>query len=221
MNRRQFVGSTLAALVPSWLVVPVKRRTLDLSAFCSDWESRKHDMRFPFRQGEWTFATDGRVCVRVRPESGDSDRDALKLPPADALPWWDHDSLTGWKRARPEIIVARDFCPDCEMDAEGWRLIKNCGKCYHQSIATPNLVRIDGVYFDRALWERFAPLNPEVSYKSSPTSKQCLTAPLRLRFDGGIGLLVPLESKAAIENIERGRDVAAHIGVTEYRRINA
>jgi hypothetical protein len=113
MNRREALltmGATFATFV-----LPSPRKRIDLMAFCAQEEHHKYDMRLPYELQDWTYATDSRVCVRVRPQSGDVAQHKDKIPPFNSLSW-NHDALrVKWSPLRKlDPIPATDSeCPTC------------------------------------------------------------------------------------------------------------
>lgn len=103
----------------------------DLKRFCANSkESYRQSITRPFSQGDWTYATDGRVLIRVPrldevPEYDDSPCDVQKRI-------FDEQPITGWWMILPpdlpELLPAYKcaFCgdepkPDCvECDGEGF-----------------------------------------------------------------------------------------------------
>ena len=115
MKRRTFFKTT-AAIFGSAMVSPVVQRP-DLTPWC-DAESFRWDLANPFGQGEYTYATDCRACVRVNGIWVPSDANA-KVPEADGLFWdvFDDRNLI-WQpmdNARYQTIASRGSmaCPNC------------------------------------------------------------------------------------------------------------
>ncbi len=115
MNRRSALKS-FAAIVAT-LILPAPRRQIDLRSFCAkEGNSRlKYDMTLPYEVGDNVYATDSRVCVRVRPQSGDVATDTVKMPPFESLTW-NHDSLRGWSELKPQpgLLCSDANCPACD-----------------------------------------------------------------------------------------------------------
>lgn len=125
MTRRDalktFAG-TLAAFV-----LPASRPRIDLMAFCGRYFLR-YEMRLPHEVNDWTYATDGHVCVRVRPSVTDRVESHGKAPPFHTLTW-NHDQLRGWRtlpRLQP-ILAADSDCPQC--DGTGYSPGITCTEC--------------------------------------------------------------------------------------------
>lgn len=117
MNRRDF-NATVSGLVLSWWLPKSAQRVrhIDLSAFCG--QGRRYTIDRPFQQDALSYATDERICVRTAlPVDLGENPESAKLPPANALPWWNHDQQTGWRNwrtARPVTNGCPLECPDCE-----------------------------------------------------------------------------------------------------------
>ncbi len=134
MTRRSALGSLAAALLcPATFVLPARRKTIDLMQFCDFQEHRKYDMRLPYELDDWTYATDSKICVRVRPATGDVAQRKDKMPPFSQLSW-NHDKLRIPWRTMPRLdaIEARDSdCTTCR----GYGHVpytqpaKDCEKC--------------------------------------------------------------------------------------------
>jgi len=191
MNRRGFIKSSASAIAASgclsWLITPEPRRTINLSTFCDTEEGFKYDMQKPFEQDDWTYATDSRICVRVRPQSGDVRDSEISLPPASKLPWWDRDDLRGWQPISKGVIVREewDYCEMC--------LAGTCGEC--ENVRVPmRVVEFGGKFFWGRLWDKMKTLG-EVDAIVGPLDvgpAKDSYSPLVFRFDGGMGLISPL-----------------------------
>lgn len=118
MNRRTALKAMATGLAT--FILPAPGRQIDLKTFCSPYEKPKYDMRLPYVMEDWTYATDGRACVRVRPEFLDTPQHKGEIPPFGTLSW-NHGRLKGWRELpRLEPLPARDSCcPVC--DGMGYR----------------------------------------------------------------------------------------------------
>lgn len=114
MTRRTALKALAAGMAA--FVLPAPRRTIDLTAFC-DWRkaTRRYDMAMPYELEDWTYATDSKVCVRVRPEMADAVHHVGKMPPFESLNW-NHDTLRGWQPmpSRSPLLEHDGMCPACE-----------------------------------------------------------------------------------------------------------
>lgn len=184
MNRRDSLKSMAAALAA--FVLPAPRRHIDLAAYCGE-KGYKYDLRLPFSLEDWTYATDRRICVRVRPILGDMFKHHGKIPPFEGI-GWNHDRLTGlgWRSfPKLEPMLASDSlcpacngygnnlkkpeteCPKCEGTGPIYCDVCNgdgtimppgavrCSYCNGKAIGTfPGIVSLDGVLFERDLYEK-------------------------------------------------------------------
>lgn len=130
MNRRNFLGAAVGAVVS--FVLPAPRKHLDLRAWCGrEGILGKYDVTLPWELDDWTYATDARACLRVRPATADAPHHLGAMPPFGTLPW-DHDRLRGWREMpRLEPLLARDSqCPACVGTGfEGGAVGSGCPKC--------------------------------------------------------------------------------------------
>lgn len=144
MERRSFLKAAGAALfVPSFYLANPKLTTaIDLSDFVADDEWACYDLSRPFRQGEMTYATDARICVRTRLGVSDLADEQAKLPPVAGLPW---DAGDGWLPWPKRKLVAEgghfpSLCPQCEGKGRVGCDVVDCAVCRGAG----------GNYFDRA-----------------------------------------------------------------------
>ena len=61
-------------------------RAVDLSRFCADANDPREYLRSPWKHGEWVYATNGHVCVRVPAASMPEVAECAKAPLAQNLP---------------------------------------------------------------------------------------------------------------------------------------
>jgi hypothetical protein len=122
----KIMGAALASFV-----LPAPRPRIDLASFCARLEHRKYDLRLPYEVADWTYASDGYACVRVRPESGDVVQRRGGIPPFEGLSW-NHDRLRGWRELpRLQPLLATDStCYACEGTGyEGCAVGSECPAC--------------------------------------------------------------------------------------------
>ncbi len=81
MNRRTAI-KTMAASLASF-IIPAPRPRLDLKRFCARTPYGVYDLKLPYTLADYTYATDGYACLRVRPASGDVVQHEGKIPPFD------------------------------------------------------------------------------------------------------------------------------------------
>jgi hypothetical protein len=242
MNRREFMGSAVAAALASF-ILPSPRKRIDLRNFCASEEHPRWSMKMPYEVEEFTYATDGKICVRVRPQLGDKVVSQGPIPPFGSLQWG-HDKLTGWRSLRrlSPVEAIDSCCPTCDgygHTSDG--IMRECEQCVGTghvwvgsdydishpkkcprckgaghfppvgaiicptcdgyAIGTfPTIVEIDGQYFDAKLYSKAWSLDGEYlldNFNSCPSYPM-----LRLRFDGGVGLLMGLDKAESIHRIE-------------------
>ena len=124
---------TALALAPSLLVLPDRRRNIDIMTFCGKMR-RYPGVELPFVQDGLTYATNARVCVRVATNSSDLYVSKVELPAASALPWWDHDTKRRglkWQRwpKNPLVWRADDYCLDCDGKGVTEPVAEECEEC--------------------------------------------------------------------------------------------
>jgi hypothetical protein len=119
-TRRTFIKAASAAaatlLVPTWKPL-ISRPPLDIQDFCAtdEWSSR-YSLQEPFAQKDFTYASDGRICVRTDLIKPDLSTEPRKHPNAAGLRW-EHDCLERWNPWPRKNWVAdsKPFvaCPIC------------------------------------------------------------------------------------------------------------
>lgn len=141
VKRRTFIkaaGFALAAPIAATRLLTPKSAAIDLMPFCDRDSGRRYDMSKPFIQGppsdEWTYATDGRVCIRTK-QSISSTWEKTKLPNAAGLEQWHHGGQwRPWpKQVRLEAYRdTDDVCPMCDgLGCFGdFKDIRECTDCY-------------------------------------------------------------------------------------------
>lgn len=159
---------------------------IDLQPFCSTDPARPY-LHQPFSRGEWTYATDGHVLVRV-PRRPDIDENA-KAPHAERVVEGypllsDLIPLPAIPLLGPEYVECRTCqgrctqhdCPDCSHDC------KACdGKGEIEALVS---VAIGPAVFGVPLLRLVAAL-PGVRIPAAPVPGK----PMRFLFDGGEGLI--------------------------------
>jgi hypothetical protein len=177
----------------------------DLKPFCSKDESRI-SINTPFIQDGFTYATDGRMLLRVRsalecaPPIGNPPKIGpyFQFPPEDAKPLAFDFSKLG---DQPGLVD----CEDC--GGSGYWNCSHCGtrdveceNCDGAGKVTPkeNSVEIAGRHYNPLFLRRIAKL-PKVEWVDwLATVASNETAPGTFRFDGGEGLLMPLKKEDKI-----------------------
>lgn len=165
---------------------------IELSQFCSKDESRPY-ICAPFSFGDFTYATNGHILVRVarRPECGEQDvlmeaslgkiiacHDGAEFEPLPAfiVPAEERTECTecdGSGKEHSDCKCCRHKCPECE--GEG-------------TVAARRSIAIGGVSFNVAYLQQIQKL-PTVAFHKRPIVDQ----PAPFIFDGGIGVIMPLK----------------------------
>lgn len=167
---------------------------IDLRKFCSTDPVRPY-LHQPFSRGEWTFATDGWICVRLprMPDAPEQDKpkaedifkpeilacqylnlEKLVLPPKDDQK--DCDACDGRGR--------KHDCPDCECV---------CEACNGDGVRQPTVrVGIGKGVFNHRHVERMQSL-PGIRVGETDGSR-----PMPFQFDGGDGLIMPMRGNPEI-----------------------
>ena len=146
MKRRTFLKAAVSSFaLPTAALVSLKQR-VDLSPWCSKLEGPCYDLRQPFSQQGFTFATDSRAIIRVSGESIFDHDSPVHRPPVSQV-FWDVFEARGvqWhapKFERVDGMSDRDefWCPDCFRQpsrAYPWResALADCQTCGGSSIA--------------------------------------------------------------------------------------
>src|SRR4051812_4704973 len=102
----------------------IKRR-ISLKDFCSDETGIRYDMTTPYKIGDWVYATNGKMIVRVPAADFPAVAAREKVPNPASLGFWD--------LPRDHLVAVPDFLPfrieDCAAcDGHGGCLC-GCEKC--------------------------------------------------------------------------------------------
>lgn len=166
---------------------------IDLQQFCSKDEERYYLLK-PFSMGEWTYATNGHICVRVPrlPDIAESD----KAPKAQTL---FKERPEGYQKPNfPDLPELSDMdCPACdgrgtEHDCDDCQC--GCDACDDTGQVTTDYkvgVGVSGIPFALHYIRMIAGL-PGLEIAKVIVPKE----PMAFRFDGGEGILMPLNGKA-------------------------
>jgi hypothetical protein len=157
-----------------------------LESFC-DKDSSYYNIDLPFRCGDWIYATDGHICVRVPWREYSGTLSDGRIPDTSILKW---SSEVEWgpvpepqpcetchdRRVVPLEVSTKDFYASPEVDAN---ILVPCDEC-----------RVI-VGSHRLKWSYVEPLtrfatNLECGAPNDPG------APVRFRFDGGEALVMPI-----------------------------
>ena len=188
--------------------------TMDLNQFCSRDESRPY-LTKPFSRGDWTYATNGHICVRVPRIEGVGE---IKPVPGykvyeTAEGFFRDIPSEGFKALPPVNLPDNSDAPCAECDGRG--SAHDCPSCQcpcsdcdgtgHLPAGHGISVGIGGaIYHGRYI----AQLQALPGVTVSPPSKIIGISDYRaafFRFDGGEGILMPLRRKSP-EHIETDRD---------------
>ena len=175
--------------------------TIDLTPFVSKDESRFAICR-PFSLEEWTYATDGRILIRVPrrvdvPEYEESPKSAASIIPTESRPLV---SLPEFVEYDFEALEREKDCGLCEgggsVACETCGHEEDCNNCNGKGIVNaapkPDKVVIDGVYFNQ-LYLTLIKRLPNVRLGVSLVAD----GPARIEFDDGEGALMPMKKGGA------------------------
>jgi hypothetical protein len=124
---------SMAGIMASF-ILPAPRPRLDLRRWCARRAGNaghQYDHRLPYTLNDFTYATDGFRCLRVRPESGDVEQQKRLIPKVESLSW-NHDRLKGWRSLpRLEWLEADDStCHECDgYGLAGDAVYQECEPC--------------------------------------------------------------------------------------------
>ena len=107
LTRRQFsvsLGACFGALATGRIVLPEPKPRIDLAPFCDPEPMGRYDLSKPFEQAGLTYATDGRIMLRVEDPLEVQPGEKLKYPNCQELPW-DAFKRGEWDRW-PENLLA-------------------------------------------------------------------------------------------------------------------
>lgn len=164
-----------------------------LEAFCIPEDNRLHVKR-PFTQGDYTYAGDGAILLRVSKLEGYETLAGGQYPNAAALPW-DHARLTDWCDL-PEVDLEKlESCDECEGGKEP---IKDCEWCDGTGKNSRSAVRFGSGHVAAYYLIKIKKHLAGVKISPYETTKLVYGSgvrgnPVRFTFDGGCGLLMPME----------------------------
>ncbi len=187
---------------------------MDLLKFCSKREHHiQHGINEPFSRGEYTYATDGVVCIRVPRQA---DVTSEKGPPAEELFTKAEAQPEAWQPI-PPFELTQHTCADCGgkgyvrlcnyckgqgckrcnnsgavgCDKEHSSVLEMCEDCYGTGTVKEvgnNIV--DGSAGKVRISSIYLDMIKELpNVQISPFDS---TSVFRIRFDGGEGLLMPM-----------------------------
>lgn len=183
---------------------------IDLQPFCALPNSIREYLEHPFRYGDWTYATNGYILVRVPAVEGDA--------PIAA------DGVVKMSQGHLENILAAPLCdatfaplrvnlPPIEMrecmtcggsgiwkDDPAPGMFTKCDDCDGSGkVEKETSVSIAGVFFSAKYIAQIAAL-PEAELPTNPIHPRDRwdVTPCPFRFSGGIGALMPMVREAAV-----------------------
>lgn len=178
------------------------KNTIDLQKFCASEDSFKYQMQKPWTRGDFTYATDGHVAVRVPIVAGIPEQ--TNAPAVDTLAWDTPVNPDQWisipKLPKRKIVTAfkdcaycggsgkeHEDCDDCrheceECDGEG--RLEDGEKLDQKSVP----IKVGSKFVSNLHLERIRDLpNPQLAPEATPE-----TEAFPFRFDGGQGLVMPM-----------------------------
>lgn len=184
----------------------ISRPKLDLSAFCDPY-TRRYALATPFIQGEFVYATDGRILVQTTRELCEASEPTGKVPNGCATIVEPLDKVRDWDFPPP--IVACEKCKGCGATfgicdvcnglgylVNGTNEFVPCGEC---DGTTTWIERCEWCFaeYKNSIYGQWymnhVRLLPNVRVGAISNSHE---APLYFRFDGGCGCLMPLQKSA-------------------------
>ncbi|MEK9207769.1 MAG: hypothetical protein AAB922_04755 [Patescibacteria group bacterium] len=188
---------------------------MDLNLFCD--ESREK-LAKPFNYDKYTYATNGKILVRVKKDPQYNDNvgvDVLRLP-------FDHDHITEWVdmptmpapmdcmacggigtvsecldcKGEGEITLKSDYgeyeveCETCDGDGGADMVCPLCDGLKKRHLDNESIM-YQGYRLCLNLLEKIKTL-PNIKLGFVPQLSGNFYPPVRFKFDGGIGLLMPM-----------------------------
>jgi len=164
---------------------------IDLQPFCEPASSDRTAFKMPFSIGEFTYATNGKIIVRVPrrddvPERDDAPKNASKL--------FDENKCAGNFQPLPDFPKpTRETCLKCEgggrcrCDTCGDE--HSCGNCGGDGTVRGEIVKVKiGDQIVSNHWLALIAALPNPTIANALQKDHALT----FRFDGGDGLLMPM-----------------------------
>jgi len=198
-----------------------KRLTVDdLQKFCSDDDPRV-DIQAPFSQGERTHATNGHIAISVPRIKKVKEQGTPDMGKVYNMVDFD-DPARVWVLP-PEPVFTIDRCHECDAqgyirpcscesgcrkcDGLGWIPAKQgepeaepCSRCIEGEIISGSVL-VAGPKGETALASKYVELIrtlPSAEIGLIGNESDGLKAPVCIRFDGGIGLLMPVSASQEI-----------------------
>lgn len=165
-------------------------RAIDLQKFCSEDETREPLMK-PWRDGDFTYASDGRVIIKVPAEPGDVVQPKTPTPEKVAIifSWFNGPGLE-WQKLPTLPVLETQGCGVCHGDGEhecDCGCVHKCGNCDGVGkIPIDAHLDIGPARFNCYYLRLIADLpGLEIAVRGE-------LDPMMLRFDGGVGVLMPM-----------------------------
>ena len=172
----------------------------DLKRFCCDSkEPYRAAIARPFSQGDWTYATDGRVLIRVPrldevPEYDDSTRGVEKTI-------FDEEPITGWWMAIPSAMLPElmpaEKCSECGGDGMLDNPKSECWQCDGHGVIEPSAIPVKiGKHAVSHIYLHKLKTLPGVQICESAKGEMNV---LGVRFDGGEGRQMPMRQSGRVD----------------------
>ena len=101
---------------------------IDLSKFCESKGSARIHLQRPWRKGDWVYATNGHLLVRVKPEMvADAAQETLRQPDVEALFTRYLDGCSDLQFIPMPTTPQPDPCPNCGGKGNAWSVL--CPDC--------------------------------------------------------------------------------------------
>lgn len=175
--------------------------TIDLRPFCD--RNKRRNLHRPFTRGEFTYATDGALVIRVDHRADVPDNE--KAPLAEGLPWPDASTVYA-PPAVPGLPILEEIeCPRCDGGQ-----VHDCPTCHCECGSCDGSGRMlepysadvgEAIFSVKYLFKIL--VLPGIQFGPSKQAE-----PMPFRFDGGEGLLMPLTSRAR-KHVGASEDEAA------------
>jgi hypothetical protein len=162
--------------------------TVDLQPFCSE-DPVRVNLQKPFTRGDWTYATNGHILVRVPKATDAPEGDVAAEKVIDRMSRdFGQRAVVGLALPAPERISCiscdgrgrEHECPDCECE---------CECCYSSGVQWKKVsVRLRGAVFD-ARYLGYVLALPGVTIQDKCPAAE----PSLFIFDGGEGVVMPMK----------------------------
>ena len=172
---------------------------IDLMPFCST-EKTRYYLNKPFSRGEWTYATNGHICIRVArvdewPEVAKAPDAGKVIPSPDGIKF---KALGALPIPQAVMIV----CPECNGECHSYHNCADyecsCERCDNDGeIEQLIIVSFRGAFIDAKYLRMIAALpDVEMAEVLDPTG------PMLFRFAGGDGVIMGMDQSLCKFDIE-------------------